>query len=181
MYLTQWQPLWKMFKYVKSCGFDIFRCSRISKPQGLICTLIAEDIGHNRDLCTTWLKQNASHTVRPFKIFYAFFLHSEYICSVQFVELLGIFIFIFLKLIFAYPSNPRHVHPFCVYLMGRLLLLRRSLSSHNEVKTPAAEMNLFRNLGFHSFFMWRLFLRIWGCSKWILIYFLKTPSQSKWV
>ena len=56
-----------------------------------------------------------------------------------------------LKIIFAYPRNSRHVHPFCVYLMGRLLLLQRSLSSHNEVKTPAAEMNLFRDLGF---FMW---------------------------
>ena len=78
-----------MFKYIKSRGFDIFRCSKISKPQDLICTLIAEDIGHNRDLCTIWLKQNASHTVRPLNIF----VHLESICSVQFVELLGIFIF----------------------------------------------------------------------------------------
>ena len=65
------------------------KCSKISKPQDLICTLIAEDIGHNRDLCTIWLKQNASHTVRPLN----FFVHLESICSVQFVELLGIFIF----------------------------------------------------------------------------------------
>ena len=67
-----------------------------------------------------------------------------------------------LKMILACPRNSRHVQPFCAYLMDRLLLLQRSLSSHNEVKTQAAEMNLFRELVFHSFFVRRFFLRLWG-------------------